>query len=109
MRRKAVSGRGAIVSLKTRLLLWFVKRQIDKRKKKEVSMDQLKTVLTWVFKMDIVPSGYLTLGAGWVGIILALACALGITIPGYSCPQDPVAGLVEGMAGLGFIGLGRRK
>lgn len=72
------------------------------------NMDSLKKVLVWVANLHLIPSGYLTVGAGWLGVIMALACVFGITIPGYTCPQDPAQALIEGIGGLGFIGLGRR-
>jgi hypothetical protein len=73
------------------------------------NMDAVKNIAAWVFKLSIVPSGWLTLGAGWLGIIMALACVLHIPIPGYTCPQDPATALVEAISGLGLVGLGRRK
>ena len=72
------------------------------------NMDSLKKILVWLANLHLVPSGYLTMGAGWLGVLLALACLLGITIPGYTCPADPAQGLIEGITGLGLIGLGRR-
>lgn len=72
-------------------------------------MDAIKSIAAWVFKLNVVPSGWLTIGAGWFGLVLALACVLHMTIPGYTCPQDPATGFVDAVAGLGFIGLGRRK
>lgn len=73
------------------------------------NMDSLKKILVWVANLHLIPSGYLTMGAGWIGILLALACMLGISIPGYTCPTDPAQAFIEGITGLGLIGLGRRK
>ena len=72
-------------------------------------MNGLKALAGWFFKINIIPAGYLTIGAGWIGVVLALACVLHISIPGYTCPQDPASGLMEAISGLGLIGLGRRK
>jgi hypothetical protein len=73
------------------------------------NMDAFKSVAAWVFKLNLIPAGYLTVGAGWIGILLAAACVLHISIPGYTCPQDPASGLMEAISGLGLVGLGRRK
>lgn len=72
------------------------------------NMDSVVKILKWVANLHLIPSGYLTMGAGWLGVVLALACMLGVSIPGYSCPADPAQGFIEGITGLGLIGLGRR-
>ena len=72
------------------------------------NMESVTKIIKWVANMHFIPSGWLTMSAGWLGVALALACMLGITIPGYTCPADPAQGFIEGITGLGLIGLGRR-
>lgn len=67
-----------------------------------------KNLATWIFNLHIVPSGYLTKAAGWVGVLVALLCVLGHAVPGVPCPVDPQTALVTGVTGLIGIGLGRR-
>ena len=70
-------------------------------------MDALKAVLGWVFKLNLVPSGYVTLIGGWGLIAFYLLCLLHIQIPGMAtCPENPVEALMTGLIG---VGLGRRK
>lgn len=66
----------------------------------------MKNWLKDLFHLEFIPRGYLTQGAGWLGIIVAGVCLLGKAIPGMTCPVDPLQALV---AGLAAIGLGRRK
>lgn len=70
------------------------------------NMDALKSVLSWVFKLNFIPSGYATLIGGWGMVIFYLLCLLHIQVGNLPCPDNPVEAL---MGGLGFIGLGRRK
>ena len=69
-------------------------------------MDRVKKIVGWLVKLQIVPSGYLTIGSGAVGIAVAILCMLGVQVPGVDCPTDPTVLLT---AGAGLIGLGRRK
>lgn len=69
-------------------------------------MDALKSVLGWIFKLDIVPSGYLTVIGGWGSLLFYLLCLLHVQIPGMPCPDNPVEALMTGLIG---VGLGRRK
>ena len=68
-------------------------------------MSAIEKIAGWLFKIDIVPSGYLTLIGGWGSILFYLLCLLHVQIPGLGCPDNPVEAL---MGGLGLIGLGRR-
>ena len=96
------------MSLKTELALWYLKRQIKKElKRRGVSRKERRTTmkgLNWLVNLQAVPSGMMTLGAGWLGILMSVACFFGVEIPG--CPMDPGATLLTGLIG---IGLGRRK
>ena len=65
----------------------------------------LSGILTWLGNLHIVPSGYLTKSAGWLGIISALACLFGYPLPWLPCADDPATSLTLGLAA---IGLGRR-
>ena len=66
----------------------------------------MKQIIEWIVKLHVVPTGALTLAAGWLGIVSALLCWLGVTIPGMTCPADPWIALQAGLIG---VGLGRRK
>lgn len=66
----------------------------------------MQAIVKWIATLGFVPTGFLTLGAGWVGILSALACFLGYPPPGFECPADPWGAFVAGLVG---VGLGRRK
>jgi len=89
---------------------WFIKRRIRKQLvrrgfpgKETLTM---QNVIKWILTLNFIPSGWLTLAAGWSGILAALACFLGYPPPGFDCPADPWGSLVAGLVG---VGLGRRK
>lgn len=69
-------------------------------------MDALKGIIAWIVKLQIVPSGWLTIGSGVAGILMGVLCYFGVQIPGVPCPADPSTAIV---AGAGLIGLGRRS
>lgn len=73
---------------------------------KEGNVDALKAVLGWIVKLKVVPSGWLTVGAGATAIAMGLLCYFGVEIPGVTCPADPALAIT---AGAGLIGLGRRS
>jgi hypothetical protein len=63
--------------------------------------------LSKLFHLSFVPKG-LTLAAGWLSILNALRCLFGLALPGIDCAPNPGEALTSALAGLGFIGLGRR-
>lgn len=69
-------------------------------------MDAISKIAGWLFKLDIVPSGYLTLIGGWGSILFYLLCLFHVQMPGIGCPENPVEALMTGLIG---VGLGRRK
>lgn len=74
--------------------------------RKEGTMETLKTALAWVFRLRLIPSGYLTLIGGWASIAFYLLCVLHIQVAGLPCPENPVEALSLGLIG---VGVGRRK
>ena len=68
-------------------------------------MESVKSILSWIVKLNIVPSGWLTVGSGAVSILLGALCYFGVQVPGVECPADPTVMLTTGA---GLIGLGRR-
>ena len=59
----------------------------------------------WLLRLDVIPRGWLTVVAGFAGLVNGIACLAGLQVPGVACPVDPWL-LITG--GLAAIGLGRR-
>jgi hypothetical protein len=95
------SGGGVLVNLARKAWLGIRVKQILGG-----NMEAIKAVGNWLFKLQIIPSGYATLAGGWLSILFYLACILHIQIGGLPCPDNPVEALSVGLVG---IGLGRRK
>ena len=66
------------------------------------------SMLSKLLLLKFVPSGWMTVGVGWLSLLNAARCLFGFDIPGMECPPDPGQALVSALTGLGFIGLGRR-
>ena len=102
------------MSVRDRLVRFFVKRKIKQelkrrgigRQERQVVMELVTKILAYVFKLKVVPSGYLTVGSGVVGMLMGLLCMAGVSVPGVDCPADPLVLLT---AGAGLVGLGRRQ
>ena len=102
------------MTVKESIIRFFVKRKIKQelkrrgigRQERQVVMELVTKILAYIFKMKVVPSGYLTIGSGVVGMLMGLLCMAGVSVPGVECPADPLVLLT---AGAGLVGLGRRQ
>lgn len=70
--------------------------------------EKVVTGFRYALLMRFIPSGWATVGAGWLGIINSLRCVAGYVIPGVECPVNPGEAIVSALTGIGFVGIGRR-
>lgn len=65
----------------------------------------IKSLLGWLVNLKVIPSGWLTKSAGWLGIVTAAFCLFGHPLSFLPCANDPATALTVGLAA---VGLGRR-
>ena len=80
-------------------------KKVVKRIRHEGVVMNIQNILAWLVNLKVVPSGWLTKSAGWLGILSALACMTGHPLPWLPCANDPATSLTAGLIG---VGLGRR-
>ena len=65
----------------------------------------IKALAGWLVNLKVIPAGWLTKSAGWLGIASSVACMMGHPIPFLPCSEDALTSLTAGLIG---VGLGRR-
>lgn len=93
------------MSVASAVAKWWLKRRL-KREVRRIRKEA--TMLGKTLLLRFIPSGWLTVGAGWFSILNAIRCYFGIDVAGLECMPNPGEAMVSGLTGLGLIGLGRR-